>query len=141
RFFSKLLDEFRLRDDRRGYRDLDGAAFQLVEVYVGRILKCEKVADLPVQQSTKVALTLNLKIAKTLGITFFEALQGVLMKLSSKSAKVPYGHKRPPNVGALSEADYCRDLQARLGPAAGEERRHSPDAPRGVRTCNVGARQ
>jgi hypothetical protein len=36
-----------LRNDRRGYQDLDGAAFQLVKVYVGRILKCEKVADLP----------------------------------------------------------------------------------------------
>jgi putative ABC transport system substrate-binding protein len=49
---------------------------QLVGVYVGRILKCEKVADLPVQQSTKVAPTLNLKTAKTLGIAFAEALQG-----------------------------------------------------------------
>jgi hypothetical protein len=48
-----------LRNDRRGYQDLDGAAFQLVKVYVGRILKCEKVIDLPVHQSTKVALTLR----------------------------------------------------------------------------------
>ena len=56
-----------MRDDRRGYQRLDEAAFHLVGVYVGRILKCEKLADLPVQQSTKVALTLNLKIAKTLG--------------------------------------------------------------------------
>ena len=42
----------------------------------------------------KVALTLNLKTAKTLEITFAEALQGVPMKLSSKSANVPYWHKR-----------------------------------------------
>jgi len=43
--------------------------------YVGRILKGEKPGDLPVQQSIKVQLVLNLKAAKTLGISVPQTVQ------------------------------------------------------------------
>jgi putative tryptophan/tyrosine transport system substrate-binding protein len=48
--------------------------YRLVGLYTGKILKGAKPADLPIQQSTKLQLVINLRVAKALGLTIPQSI-------------------------------------------------------------------
>jgi putative tryptophan/tyrosine transport system substrate-binding protein len=65
---AHLMTSFAAQGGLASYGDSLSEQMRQVGVYVGRILRGEKPADLPVQQPSQYELIINLKAAKALGV-------------------------------------------------------------------------
>jgi len=68
--------EFAAAGGLMSYGGSTADSYRLAGAYAGRMLKGEKPADLPIQQSSKVEMIINLKSANALGLTFPITLLG-----------------------------------------------------------------
>jgi putative ABC transport system substrate-binding protein len=71
-----FLREFTAVGGLMSYGNSLADSYHRVGSHVGKILRGAKPADLPVEQAVKIELVLNLKTAKTLGLTFPMTLLG-----------------------------------------------------------------